>query len=564
MKITPSQLLQSSNKYITNYDCSMIAVEGPNVVGKLNLSNLNIPYETFFVSKLILQPNEEEKPIMYGFLGTDITFLMLKVNYDSNIVASCCNSSSEFCCGVKPYLSYKFEDDGTVNRYLYNLLVLTGTEEHRIPQIYLYNNNDFAVEIEVMVANIGTCSISDALSVPQTFYNLFFNSISSDQIYDIFGNTGSTQLEILDMNYNTQLVISYAEIDVVEIDGSDILITTTHDDQIKLNFLSPFNALQANSRINWVRSDQTKRYLANPSSGSTYPIIDVQAPTITYIPHAVNTLPLNPYITKTDIRYYFINTVVDYADSGETILRDGIISKDNVNVIITRYQSLQQVDQITQDGEYEIVFEISDIAGNTTTDVKTLLVDSQGPEITLKSVTTNTLYLDMPATPFITGAELKDYYVQGVYDVVDGVMNISSVYMSGDTSAVTFSGDTDLIEYVGYYPFKFYATDRVGNIGYSTTIPLMIYETESATINFYDQYSGSTITGTTLTGFTESQLITEMVSGITDEFEPTLDIDSVYVTGVDFPIVSGETYVASFNIVNFSQLTGTTIKTIIT
>ena len=93
---------------------------------------------------------------------------------------------------------------------------------------------------------------------------------------------------------------------------------------------------------------------------------------------------------------------------------------------------------------------------------------------------------------------------------------------------------------------------------------MIVNELSAATINFYTQYSGSTITGITLSGYTESQLISEMVSGITDIFEPTLNVNSIYITGVLFPLMSGQTYITNFNVVNFSQLTGTTIKTIIT
>lgn len=567
MKIKPSQLLQSTNKYITNYDCSMIVAEGPNIVGKLSLSDLNIPYETFFVSKMKLESGEADKPIMYGFLGTDITYLMIKVNYDSTVSqASCCNNVTSICCDTQSYLEYYFEDDALTKRYMSNFMILTGTEQHRIPQVYLYNPNDNAVEVEVMVANVGDCTISAVLSAAQTFSGLFFNSISSDQIYDMFGNTGSTQLEILDLNYIPQLVLTYAEIDIIEQDGSDLIVTTTHDDKAKLSFLSEFNAYQANSRINWVMESQSTRYLANPASGGTYPIIDSQVPLITYISHSVNTLPLNPTISKGDIRSYFISSVYDYADSGNTIPRDGVISVDNVGVTITRVGSLEEIDYISQDGNYELVFSVADIANNRVTDVKDLIVDSTAPEFTLYDVS-NTLYLYYPSDPFITGAELKDYYIEGIYDAVDGVISKSNSYISGSTSAVTFSGDTGMIEYVGEYPFKFYADDTVGNRGYSSEISLVVYELSAATINFYDSYdvpiiSGST--GATLSGYTESELITEMVSGITDTFEPSLGVSSVYVSGVVFPLSSGQTYVADFNVVNFSQLTGTTTKTIIT
>ena len=80
--IKPSDLLNPTEKTIKNWNCAFIAVEGPNIIDKLSLEDLAIPYESQYRSRIILKAGETNK-LLYGFVGKAVTFLMIKVTYDS-------------------------------------------------------------------------------------------------------------------------------------------------------------------------------------------------------------------------------------------------------------------------------------------------------------------------------------------------------------------------------------------------------------------------------------------------------------------------------------------------
>src|SRR3989304_2981423 len=82
-KIVPNDLLNPTEKTIKNWNCSFIATEGPNILDKLNLEDLAIPYESQYRSRIILKAGETDQPLIYGFIGKAVTFLMIKVTYDS-------------------------------------------------------------------------------------------------------------------------------------------------------------------------------------------------------------------------------------------------------------------------------------------------------------------------------------------------------------------------------------------------------------------------------------------------------------------------------------------------
>ena len=81
--ITPNSLLNPTEKTIKNWNCSFIATEGPNILDKLSLEDLAIPYESQYRSRIILKAGENDQPLIYGFIGAAVTFLMIKVTYDS-------------------------------------------------------------------------------------------------------------------------------------------------------------------------------------------------------------------------------------------------------------------------------------------------------------------------------------------------------------------------------------------------------------------------------------------------------------------------------------------------
>lgn len=345
-----STLLSGTEKTIEVVNSCIIAKEGPSMVNKMSLDLLEIPYDSVSVNRMTLAPDVSPKPIMYGWLGTNLTFLLIRPNYEG--------ANPQTCTGSSAFLEYYFEDQPTVKRYLTQLLVLTGDENHRIPQVYLYNPTDYTVTVDIMMANLDPNEISTAI-VPtyDEFSGLAYSAIITDQIYGV-GMTGSTQFEILDILGNVQLVIPISQIDVIEIEGSTLTITTNSIDPVKLNFLSNFNANQAISRMNWVMESTINRYLT-----PTYPTIDILAPVITF--SGVTSMLLIDYggtITKTNIINKLIESIVDD--------RDGVMNKLNVNLVIIDNGTAVQYDEITSVGNYSFIFTAKDIAENSVSETK--------------------------------------------------------------------------------------------------------------------------------------------------------------------------------------------------
>lgn len=146
-KIVPNDLLKPTEKTIKNWNCSFIAVEGPNIADKLSLEDLAIPYESQYRARIVLKAGDTDQPLIYGFIGKAVTFLMVKVTYDS------VNDPYYQYEQEKYNITYYFEDDPTP-RPLGRLMIMTGSIDEKIPQIYLSNNLDYDVVLDVLHATV--------------------------------------------------------------------------------------------------------------------------------------------------------------------------------------------------------------------------------------------------------------------------------------------------------------------------------------------------------------------------------------------------------------------------
>jgi len=449
MRIQTSTLLSGADKEIEFYNSALIVKDGPNMCGKMALGDVQINYDSFFTSKMTLASDSKDFPIMYGFLGTDITFIMIKVIYGGDLAnpQSCCSDEEK-------HLEYFFEDQPLIRRYITDFMLLTGDDTHRIPQIYLYNPTNYDVTVEILVANVDPNTItSSVVGTYSEVRGLAFNDILSDQIFGV-SCTGSTQYEILDIDGNIQMVIPYSKIDIVTIDGDTITIVTKSDDPVKLVFISEFNASQALSRMNWVRESTGSRYLTKTNIG-----YDTTGPTITFNPLGDPTI-MSGYtsITKSDIVFRYIDTIIDYDD--DSVIRDGIINNNDVTLNIMKNTSGDILSAITLDGYYTLTFSISDLAGNTTNSSQQLLKDGTPPTIYYNSGITGIMDLtgDTQTPGTIEKDDINRYFIDYVWDIVDGVVP------NGDIDITINPGDlTDITVTGGTYTVDFSVSDTAGN-----------------------------------------------------------------------------------------------------
>lgn len=361
MEIKPNTIIQNDNKTITFYNSSILVNNDNRTESIFSLCDLNIPYDTISMEKLTLTPNSTEiKIVPESMSGSGVTSLIIKVKYD--VTGSTCSND-------KGYLNYRLEGYPLSDRKIGEIMVLTGTNEKRIPQVYLYNSSGFNANIEVMIGT--TQPVGHQINTDIVFSDLYYNDIITDVVEN--GNfSGSTMFNILNKTGVTVSNIEFSKIDIITIDDTKISILTDSYSKISLNFVDRYNTEQCLSRMNWVREQSYDRYITR-----TYPSLDNTAPLIEF-KFTGDTLtiqePMNQYpvvLTKDDIRFYFINKVEDYDDSNQ--YRDGIINNSNVDVKIINKINGNIIENIELYGEYQIKFSISDLAGNKVNHVKNLI-----------------------------------------------------------------------------------------------------------------------------------------------------------------------------------------------
>lgn len=194
--ITPSSLINPTEKTIKNWNCSFIAVEGPNVIDKLTLEDLAIPYESQYRSRIVLKAGETNK-LLYGFIGKAVTFLMIKVTYDS------VNDPYYQYEQEKYNIIYTFEND-PIERPLNRLMILTGSIDDKIPQIYLSNPLDYDVTLDILHATSDS-EYDDEIETNgyQPHFNITnitssYTGLTSDEYVRCSGDTsGSTYIVYL-------------------------------------------------------------------------------------------------------------------------------------------------------------------------------------------------------------------------------------------------------------------------------------------------------------------------------------------------------------------------------
>ena len=361
MYIQPNILLTPTEKLIKPYECAWIVIEGPNMKGKLNLDGLEIKYDSFYLSQLTLNENSKDQPLMYGFLGVNITFLMVRAKFmplDPN-----------WAVETEQYINYYFADDPGQIRSMSQMLMLSGNSTNRIPQIFFNNpSGKYKVYLEVLMANLPQSNLTNTQQYAQnsSLNGLYWNSIVSDIInYTIPTSTGSTELQILDINGDPILIIPYKNIRTVQkVNSTTLIIGLDTEEKVKMEFLSEFNCDQANSRINWVLKDKDHRILtiANPDMDiipPTYYWNDILTGSTTGVTSGTTTLYLLPsgvtYLAN-DLKQIFISSIVDN--------RDGLIDTGNTIVEMYILNDIVPTTGMTNIGIYYVTFGVRDLANN--------------------------------------------------------------------------------------------------------------------------------------------------------------------------------------------------------
>jgi hypothetical protein len=182
-KIITNTLLNSPIKrVIENWKTDFRTSDGPNNSSFISLVDLCIPYDSHYVSRLVLPANSKNVILDYGLLE-NVTFLLIKVTYNGNYdVPNEDSSDPYYNYESNTYnINYYFEDNSGVTYPIGRLLVLNGSFNNKLKKIYLNNSLDYDVVLDVFEADIqGYASIIPSSAI--TITNLYYNDIITDEV----------------------------------------------------------------------------------------------------------------------------------------------------------------------------------------------------------------------------------------------------------------------------------------------------------------------------------------------------------------------------------------------
>lgn len=191
----------------------LVSIEGANILERLLLGGISIPYHQILKSRIILKAGESNYLLNFTGLGNNITFVAIVTKYAPN-------SKLE----IDNYITYSYVDNPGVVFPIAQILTLSGNSTHRIPQIHLNNPNpNYPVSLDVLVANIDGVDEFSQDGPVITFINSVFigssNGVtqsgtpSTDLSTDFYTSINTTVASTLDIH---NLILSvFDDIDIV-------------------------------------------------------------------------------------------------------------------------------------------------------------------------------------------------------------------------------------------------------------------------------------------------------------------------------------------------------------
>lgn len=519
------------------------------IIKNLNLSNINIPYDSYSYTKIKMNTSSATRTIKYGHLGDGVNFLLLKISYDDQNPYSQIEENQN--------IEYWFDDQPTIKRKAHKLLIFTGNSAHKVPQIYLRNTSGLKVDIDVLMSN-KTQEDIDVSTFPNeliSYSNLYYNNILSDTYWNSSKNlSGSSELRIYDTSDNLLVKISYSDISDISVSQNYSKLFIYADDNRKtysLDFVNRFEMNQAYSRIQWVINNKYERYLSK-----TNPLLDVDEPVFTVnsgVTPATSNIYVYPVIRdeSSGLTTITTNDILNYFISGITDDRDGIIPVTG-STIELKDKNLESITGITELGAYNVFIFIKDNANNLSFNYYVIHVDDEQPTIIFENTATgNTFTMTIPDDTASAG--------QGVThsDIINStVIKVDDVSGSIDPSNINIiiSGDTlyQTAKVHGDYTVTYTVSDISGNeISYIKTMTVggativesgATYEVQTGTTSVSLVYNGDE--GTTAQVVLTGQTFTIANSGgsfVWDLGGPT-QYTFTYTGETHLVTLSGDTY----------------------
>ena len=368
MAFCQGSLFGAPAQYIKVINSDFVAVDGSNTLERLMMADIRIPYKQILKGRVYLKEGQTNYLLNFLGLGDNATFLAMKATYNAMSV----NEEDN-------YINWNYFDDYSKIYAMDQLMVLTGNSTNRIKQLYLTNpNTKYGVSLDIMVGVIDNT---------YTFYgdpnNQTGTSLTGLEYTDIKTHVVGESIVIYDKSIPARplIYIILNNINSIEISGSLLIIDDSSQGTIFLQFISEFDANQANSLLNYIMENPDTDIDSIPQGDLVPPIIyfnDKVIGTDNYIMFDGATMSA-PYDTsfgntfsttmsfvqsgtasgtvfdKSTLRYLLIDNVFDN--------RDGDIYLMDSNIIIN--DATSSIPNITTVGTYSVTFSLSDIGNNT-------------------------------------------------------------------------------------------------------------------------------------------------------------------------------------------------------
>lgn len=362
MSVCGGSLFGPSSQYIKLNGGDFIAVEGSNTRERLIASDLRMPYKQLLKSRIILKPGQVNYLLNHLGLGDNATFVAIKAIYDPKSVIEDDN-----------YVQWNFYTDFSKLYSMAQMLVLTGNSTHRVQQIYLTNPNvNYPVYLDVMCA-----VIDDNYSFFQDVTNQSGLSFAGLRYTDILTHVVNESIVLMsaDLVPSPMAYIMLANINTIERLGRILIVDDSAVGKMFLEFISDFDAAQAQSILSWVMEapDRIIQDLS-PVADLVIPIIYF-TPTVT-LPGSTYSAPYNTTmgdIFGATVSFGTYSSIDVYGTQSTSLVsriissvsdnRDGVILLMNSNVVVKDITTAT-VSTITLSGTYSMTFNFSDIAEN--------------------------------------------------------------------------------------------------------------------------------------------------------------------------------------------------------
>lgn len=361
-----TNLFEARSQFIKTNAGDIVAVDGSGIREKLLLSDLRIPYKQILKSRVILKTGQVNYLLNHLGLGDNATFLAIKATYDTKSIEA------------DRYVNWRYYDDLTRINHFSDFMVLTGNSTNRVPQIYLTNpSTKYPVYLDVMVA-----IIDDNYSIFTDILNQTGTSFIGLEYTDIHSHVVGQSIVINDKSSPVRplIYINLSDINSIQIVGSILIIDDLSRGSVFLEFLTQYDAYQANSLINYILDNPNididslnpleddispvlyfyetaginGEYISLNGETSSVPYNTSQGLTFSTSISLSNYGTASGYIDKTQLAYLLIDYIEDN--------RDGYLYATPSNLIISGTSGT--VDKILNTGTYSLTFDLSDIAHN--------------------------------------------------------------------------------------------------------------------------------------------------------------------------------------------------------